>query len=97
MVVDFGMSGLGPVNLGAQSELGEFGNLEWYESPNISPAMQEKVDNEVKKIIDGCYKQAVEILEKHKKLLDKIVEKLLVKETLDKDEFERIVGKKNSK
>jgi cell division protease FtsH len=97
MVVDFGMSALGPTNLGAQSEFGEFGNMEWYEGPNISPAMQEKVDNEVKKIIDGCYKEAVAIIKKQRKILDKVVGKLLKKETLDKDEFEKIVGKKSSK
>ena len=97
MVVDFGMSILGPVNLGANSEYGEFGSLEFYEGPTISPAMQEKVDNEVNKIIESCYKKAEEILKKNKKLLDKVVENLLIKETLDKDEFEKIVGKKDSK
>jgi len=97
MVVDFGMSVLGPVNLGANSEYGEFGSLEFYEGPTISPAMQEKVDNEVNKIIESCYKKAEEILKKNKKLLDKVVENLLIKETLDKDEFEKIVGKKDSK
>ncbi|MBU0997983.1 ATP-dependent zinc metalloprotease FtsH [Patescibacteria group bacterium] len=97
MVVDFGMSNLGPVNLGANSEYGEFGSLDFYEGPTISPATQEKIDNEVNKIIDGCYKNAEEILKKNKKLLDKVVEKLLIKETLDKDDFEKIVGKKDSK
>jgi len=96
MVVDFGMSDLGPVNLGANSEYGEFGSLDFYEGPTISPATQEKIDNEVNKIIEGCYKSAEEILKKNKKLLDKVVEKLLIKETLDKDDFEKIVGKKSS-
>jgi len=97
MVVDFGMSNLGPVNLGANSEYGEFGSLDFYEGPKISPATQEKIDNEVNKIINSCYKKAEEILKKNKKILDKVVEKLLIKETLDKDEFEKIVGKKDSK
>lgn len=97
MVVDFGMSMLGPVNLGANSEYGEFGSLDFYEGPTISPATQEKIDNEVNKIIESCYKNAEEILKKNKKLLDKVVEKLLIKETLDKEEFEKIVGKKDSK
>ncbi|MFC1624910.1 ATP-dependent zinc metalloprotease FtsH [Patescibacteria group bacterium] len=97
MVVDFGMSVLGPVNLGSNAEYGEFGNLDWYEGSSISPKMQEKVDNEIKKIIDLCYKNAEEILKKNKKLLDKVVKILLIKETLDKDQFEKIVGKKDSK
>jgi len=94
MVVDFGMSALGPVNYGANSEFGEFGNMEWYEGPSISPAVQEKVDNEVKKIIDVCYKNAESIILKHRKELDKVAAVLLEKETLDKEEFEKIVGKK---
>jgi cell division protease FtsH len=96
MVIDFGMSALGPVNLGPQSELGEFGNTEWYEQAHISPATQEKVDSETKKILDGCYKRAILIVRKDRKTMDKLVEKLIVKETLDRDEFESIVGKKNS-
>jgi cell division protease FtsH len=95
MVVDFGMSALGPINFGANSEFGEFGNMEWYEGPSISPAMQEKVDNEIKKIIDGCYRSAEAIISSHKKELDKVVAVLLEKETLDKEEFEKLVGKRS--
>ena len=94
MVVDFGMSVLGPVNLGANSEMGDFGNMEWYEGPQISPAMQVKVDNEVSKIIEHAYREAEIIIKKNRKTLDAIVKKLLDKETLDKDEFEKIVGRK---
>lgn len=96
MVVDFGMSILGPVNLGANSEMGDFGNMEWYEGPQISPAVQEKVDNEISKIIEKAYKEAVLIIKKYRKILDAIVKRLLEKETLDKDEFEKIVGKKEN-
>jgi len=96
MVIDFGMSSLGPINLGPQLEMGEFGQPEWYEPTQVSPAMQEKVDNEVKKIVDSCYSESLLIVRKHRKTLDKIVEKLLVKETLDKAEFDKVVGKKNS-
>jgi cell division protease FtsH len=97
MVIEWGMSSLGPVNLGPQTGLGEFGQLEWYEPPQVSPAMQEKVDLEVKKIMDGCYKEAVQIIKKQKFTLDKVVDKLLVKETLERDDFEGIVGEKASK
>lgn len=94
MVVDLGMSPLGPINFGSTSETGEFGNVEWYEGASISPATQEKVDNEIKKIIDTGLKTATEVIAKNRKLLDKVVEKLLEKETIDRDEFEKIVGKK---
>jgi len=94
MVTDFGMSSLGPVNMGPQTGYDDFGNVNWMEPAQISPAMQEKVDLEVKKLMDEAYKQAVIIVKKNKKVLDKIVEALLDKETLDRDEFEKIVGNK---
>lgn len=97
MVIEWGMSDLGPINLGPESSLGEFGQLEWYEAAHISPAMQEKVDREVQKIIDSRYKEALAIVKRQRKIMDKIVEKLLVKETLDRDDFENVVGKKSSK
>jgi len=59
--------------------------------------MQEKIDNEVSQIIDRGFKEALVIVKKNRKILDKVVEKLLEKETIDRDEFEKIVGKKNGK
>ncbi len=94
MVVDFGMSELGPINLGPQIEFSEFGAPNWMEPSEISQAMQEKVDAEIKRIIDTCYKEALEIVKKDKDKLDEVVAVLIKKETIDKDEFERIVGKK---
>jgi len=95
MVVDFGMSSLGPVNLGPQYDVDEMGKAQWYEPAQISPAMQEKVDKEISKILETAYSEALVIVRKEKKVMDKVVEALLKKETLDKDEFEKIVGKKN--
>jgi cell division protease FtsH len=56
--------------------------------------MQEKVDNEVKGIIDTCYKEACLLIRKNHKKLDELAKELLDKETLDKEDFEKIVGKK---
>jgi len=94
MVIEWGMSELGPINLGPEMGLGDFGQLEWYEQSPVSQAMQERVDNEVKKIVDSCYKEALKIIRAKKKTLDNVVEKLMEKETLDKDDFEKIVGAK---
>jgi len=96
MVIEWGMSEIGPINMGPEMGLGDFGQLEWYEQSTVSQAMQEKIDLEVKRIVDGCHKQATMLVKKNQKTLDKIVEKLLIKETLDRDEFEKIVGKKSS-
>lgn len=91
MVVDFGMSELGPINFGPQSDQDSRGLIE---QSQVSPALQEKVDAEVQKIIDAAYKQALKIIKRERKSLDKLTEELLKKETLDKTQFEKIVGKK---
>ncbi|KKQ25476.1 MAG: ATP-dependent zinc metalloprotease FtsH [Candidatus Woesebacteria bacterium GW2011_GWA1_37_8] len=95
MVTDFGMSDLGPVNLGAQYDVDDMGKAQWYEPAQISQSMQEKVDSEVRRIIDEAYKKALAIVKKERKTLDKVSKKLLEVETLDREEFEKIVGKKN--
>lgn len=97
MVTDFGMSALGPVNLGPQSGYDDFGNVNWTEPSPISPAMQEKIDLEVKKIMEGAKALAVSIVKKYRKTLDKVAQELLEKETLDRDQFEKIAGVKPSK
>ncbi len=94
MVVDFGMSSLGPVNWGVQAGYDDFGNVNWTEPASISPAMQEKVDAEVMKIIETCHQEAMEIVRKNVKLIDDVSVALLDKETLDRDDFEKIVGDK---
>jgi len=94
MVIEFGMSGLGPINLGDDMGMGDFGQMEWFEGAKNSPAFLEKIDTETKKILDTCYKAAVKLVKEKRKLLDKVSQKLLEKETLDRDDFEKIVGKK---
>ncbi|KKR39496.1 cell division protein FtsH [Candidatus Woesebacteria bacterium RIFOXYA1_FULL_40_18] len=96
MVIEWGMSDLGPINMGPDMGLGDFGQLEYYEQSSVSPGVQEKIDNEIKKIIDACYKDAVSLIKKNKTKLDKVAAALLLKETLDRDEFEKIVGKKKT-
>jgi len=94
MVTDFGMSDLGPINMGQQTGYDDFGNVNWTEATPVSPALAEKIDLEVKKFMDAAHKEAVRVLKKERKSLDKVAKALLEKETLDRDDFEKIVGKK---
>ncbi len=87
MVVEFGMSDLGPINLDGDKKL-------IYEQSSISPDMASKIDTEVKKIIDTAFKNAATVLSKSKPKLDKLAEELLKKETLESEEFEAIVNPK---
>jgi len=92
MVIEYGMSDLGPVNLGPIIDETEWGRS-WVEPSRISDEMSAKVDGEVKRIVDEGYKKAQEILKKNKKSLDKIAAGLLEKETLEQEDFERLMEK----
>jgi len=90
MVVDFGMSRLGPVYLGPQMEETEWGKT-WWQPTEISPQMAAKVDEEIKRIVDGGYQKALQILRKHRKKLDLVAQKLLKKETIEAEEFQKLM------
>lgn len=97
MVMELGMSDLGPVDYVTGSEYGNFGKLETMEASGVSEKTLEKIDAEVNKIVLEAYNTAVSILKKHNQELDKVSEKLLETETIDRDEFEKIVGEKVTK
>ena len=71
MVMEYGMSSLGPINYGPQQDAIDWGRV-YYEQTLISPDMQNKIDAEVKKIIDTAYKNAVVILKKIKRKWTKL-------------------------
>lgn len=97
MVIEWGMSDLGPINFGPDSSVSEFGSTEWYQENLISPEYRKKIDDEIKRIMDNGLINAVKMVTKNRKYLDKVAEELLNKETLDRDQFEKIVGKKEDK
>jgi len=94
MVVEYGMSTLGPINFGPTFDVTEWGKSYTEQTP-VSQEMMARIDEEIKKIIISAYKQAVKLIKEKRKLLDKVAEALIKKESLDQDEFEKIVGKKN--
>ncbi len=92
MVTQYGMSALGPINVQARPMFGIWRAGD--EGGEVSPKLHDAIDEEIRKIMDNCYKEAQVILKKHKLKLDKVAKALLEKETLESDEFEKIVGKK---
>ena len=92
MVVEYGMSSIGPINIKPRSMFGWPGM--GGEGGDVSENMHSKIDIEIKRIIDEAYKQAQALLRTNKIKLDKVAEALLEKETLNNEEFEKIVGKK---
>ncbi|MFH0979487.1 MAG: ATP-dependent zinc metalloprotease FtsH [Candidatus Roizmanbacteria bacterium] len=93
MVIEYGMSDLGPINYGPTMDVTEWGKS-YFEQSSVSQEMMAKIDSEVKKIITSCFNRAVDIIKTKKDLLDKAAKELIKKEGLDGDEFVKIVGKK---
>ena len=93
MVTQFGMSEkLGPMTFGQTNEhvfLGrDFGHVRDY-----SEEVATKIDSEMKSIISKLYEECKAFLIQKSKHMDAIVQILLDKETLEKDEFKEIVEK----
>jgi len=93
MVMEFGMSSLGPMNFGPQMDITEWGKS-MMDQPSISPEMLSKIDTEVQKLLGMALSTAQKILKSHKKQLDMIMEELIKHETIEGDEFEKLMGKK---
>ncbi len=92
MVMDFGMSRLGPVNFGASMDITEY--AQGMQGNDISQAMMAQIDTEVSEILAQAYGKAVEIVKKYRKELDGVAQELINIESMDQDQFEKIVGKK---
>jgi len=96
LVKEFGMSSLGPISYGEKDELVFLGR-EISEQRNYSEEVAYKIDKEVEKFIIEAQKEAVKILGKRKALLAKIAQTLVVKETIEREEFESLMNGKSEK
>lgn len=85
MVVEYGMSNLGPINLNSESQ------RMYQESTHISENMQSAIDKEMKRLLDEAYKRASIALKQNKKKMDEVATALLKRETLEGEEFEKIM------
>ena len=90
MVTEYGMSSLGPVQFEHRSE-SVFLGRDYNQTKNFSDQVALQIDEEVKKIIDECYKRSQKILKDYKKLVEIIADTLFTKETLTKEEIYDIV------
>ena len=90
MVTEFGMSDLGPVQLEERSE-GVFLGRDYNKSKNFSDAVALEIDQEVRNIIDECYRKTTKILKENKKLVMLISDTLMERETITKEEIDELV------
>jgi cell division protease FtsH len=92
LITDYGMSDvLGPRTFGQKEELIFLGR-EIHEQRDYSEKIAEQIDLEIASFIVKASDKAKEILQVQREKLEKVVEALLRQETLEKEEFEAIVG-----
>jgi cell division protease FtsH len=91
MVTEYGMSSLGPIFYEARTQFSWLAE-EFGEKAPISEEMSAKIDAEISKIIDSSYKEAKRILDEKREILDKVANRLLEVETIDGDEFKRLIS-----
>jgi cell division protease FtsH len=96
LVTRYGMSALGPRTFGHKEELIFLGK-EISEEKNYSESTAAKIDAEVSKFIENAFKTAEKIITEKKEILEKIAKTLLEKETIEQDEFNSLIGKKDTK
>jgi cell division protease FtsH len=97
MVTRLGMSeAMGTIVYGKKEEMIFLGR-EISEQRDYSESIAEKIDAEVRRIVDESYAKAKSILNEYRDKLDLIAQKLIEVETLSREEFEALFPPPNGK
>jgi len=93
MITEFGMSEkLGPVAFKDDQDEVFLGN-QIVSRPHYSDKVASLIDEEVHSIVDSCYNEAKKLLIQNNDILNELSDKLIERETLDKEEVVGILGK----
>lgn len=93
MVTEWGMSDeIGNLYLGSSEEV--FIGRDYQTQLNYSDEMAAKIDKEIKNIIDGQYRVALDILKANRDIMDKMVKLLYEKETIYEAEIDALFERK---
>jgi cell division protease FtsH len=92
MVMRYGMSEkLGPRVLGRNHDMPFLGRYMGSE-PDYSEEIAREIDDEIRRVIEEAQERAGTVLSKHIDELHRISELLIERETIDKDQFERLLA-----
>lgn len=90
MVTKYGMSDkIGPMALEGEGGRVLFGS--GIEGKDYSEKVSAEIDSEVQKIVNDAYKKAEDIITTNRTLLDAIAKKLVEVETLEREDFEKLL------
>jgi cell division protease FtsH len=91
MVTEYGMSSLGPQQLGRSNGEPFLGRDMGHEA-NYSDQVAADIDAEVARLLDEAHAEAAEILSLHRSTLDRLADALVEHETLADPELQAILG-----
>jgi len=90
LVMEYGMSDLGPMTFGEREELIFLGRT-ISENRDYGEAVASQIDAEVKKFIQNASQSATEVIQNQKEKLELIAQTLIQKETIERAEFEKLM------
>ena len=90
MVTEYGMSDLGPIQL-EQQEGGVFLGRDYNKTKDFSNEVAHEIDLEMRKIVNSCYERAKQILSDNQDMIKLIVDALLERETITKEQIDYLV------
>ena len=92
MIMRFGMSEkLGPRVLGRNHDMPFLGR-EMGNEPDYSEEIAREIDDEIRRVIEEAHGLAVNVLKEHMEDLNRLSAILIERETIDKDQFERLLA-----
>src|SRR6184192_4516851 len=92
MIMRFGMSEkLGPRVLGRNQDMPFLGR-EMGNEPDYSEEIAREIDDEIRRVIEDAHETALRVMREHMDELHKISAILIERETIDKDQFERLLA-----
>jgi cell division protease FtsH len=92
MIMRFGMSEkLGPRVLGRNHDMPFLGR-EMGNEPDYSEEIAREIDDEIRRVIEEAHDLAVSVLKEHMTDLNRLSAILIERETIDKDQFERLLA-----
>jgi cell division protease FtsH len=95
MVTRYGMSDLGPLSLESQGQDVFVGGGLMSSRSEYSEEISTKIDAQVQTIVEHCHIQARQLIRNNRIVIDKLVDLLIEKETIEGDELRQIMEEQN--
>jgi cell division protease FtsH len=92
MIMEYGMSHqLGPMTYGEREEMVFLGRS-IAEHRNYSEAIARSIDAEVRQVISTAYSRALDVMSRHRDILDRLAESLVQKESLNEQQVDELLA-----